>query len=254
MYCDIRWSCHVAANHSLSLLIGPDTQPPTSVMSWMSLPGSRSGLAARTLGRHPRQQLVAQLVGIVAGVGPRRGRPVRLEAAVQDVGARSRHHVHVQPAARALRRSGPGLERRLLERERVEVEVGDGRRARRARHVHAVHHVLVLAAGRRGRRCPRRSNASEPPTSILLTTTPGMTRAIDHTSVRFGSACSSSLVSTVCFRALVVSSSGVAPVTMMASSMAPIWSRRSARAVASALTVMFGCTTGRKPASSARTV
>ena len=101
---------------------------------------------------------------------------------------------------------------------------------------------------------PEAFHASEPPTSILLTTTPGMTRAIDHTSVRFGSACCSSLVSTVCFRALVVSSRGVAPVTMMASSMAPIWSRRSARAVASALTVMFGCTTGRKPASSARTV
>ena len=30
-------------------------------------------------------------------------------------------------------------------------------------------------------------NCSVPPTSTLLMTTPGMTRAIDHTSVRFGS-------------------------------------------------------------------
>ena len=51
-------------------------------------------------------------------------------------------------------------------------------------------------------------NCSVPPTSTLLMTTPGMTRAIDHTSVRFGSASSTSREMTVCFRAVDVSSSG----------------------------------------------
>ena len=48
----------------------------------------------------------------------------------------------------------------------------------------------------------RLEERSVPPTSILLMTMPGTTRAIDQTSVRFGSASSSSRLMTVCFRAV----------------------------------------------------
>ena len=45
-----------------------------------------------------------------------------------------------------------------------------------------------------------------------------MTRAIDHTSVRFGSASSTSREMTVCFNAVDVSSSGASPLTVTSSS------------------------------------
>jgi hypothetical protein len=86
-------------------------------------------------------------------------------------------------------------------------------------------------------------NASEPPTSILFIVTFGMTFVTDQMSVRFGSASSSALVSTVCLSALVVSSSGAAPVTVITSSTVPTLSFRSARAVASALTTIRCCET-----------
>ena len=90
-------------------------------------------------------------------------------------------------------------------------------------------------------------NDSEPPTSTLLATTLGMTRVIDHTSMRFGSVCSTSWLSTVCFSADVVSSSGASPDTTTPSSSWPIESDKSARAVWSEFTAMFRCSAGRKP-------
>ena len=96
-------------------------------------------------------------------------------------------------------------------------------------------------------------NPSVPPTSSLLRTTPGMTRAIDHTSVRFGSVSSVSREMTVCLTPLDVSSSGDVPLTVMASSTAPISSLKSARDTWSELTAMRPCSMGRKPCSSAFT-
>ncbi len=93
-------------------------------------------------------------------------------------------------------------------------------------------------------------NCSVPPTSTLLMTTPGMTRAIDHTSVRFGIASSTSREMTVCFRAVEVSRSGASPLTVTPSERLPISSVTSARAIWSELTWMFRCSAGRKPASS----
>ncbi len=96
--------------------------------------------------------------------------------------------------------------------------------------------------------------ASDPPTSILFITTLGSTLVTDQMSVRLGRASSSALVIVVCLPAFVVSSSGTWVVTVMASSMAPTLSRRSARAVASALTTMLPCVTVWKPGSWPRTL
>ena len=63
-------------------------------------------------------------------------------------------------------------------------------------------------------------NICEPPTSTLFMMTLGMTRVTDQMSTRFGSASSSWRVMTVCFSALVVSSSGASPVTVTPSCMA----------------------------------
>ena len=80
---------------------------------------------------------------------------------------------------------------------------------------------------------------SDPPTSTLLKTTLGMTRATPHTSIRFGRLSSTSRDNTVCFNADVVSSRGDSPFTVMPSESAPISSFRSTRAVTSALTTTF---------------
>ncbi len=96
-------------------------------------------------------------------------------------------------------------------------------------------------------------NDSDPPTSTLLATTLGMTRVIDHTSMRFGSACSVSWLSTVCLSADVVSSSGDSPDTTTPSSNCPIGRLKSARAVASAFTTRLRCSTVRNPCIWART-
>ena len=75
----------------------------------------------------------------------------------------------------------------------------------------------------------------------------GMTRVMAHTSMRFGSDSRVSCVMTVCFNAEVISSSGASPLTTTPSSMVPISSLASARAVVSALTVMPSCVKGRNP-------
>ena len=97
-------------------------------------------------------------------------------------------------------------------------------------------------------------NICDPPTSTLFMMTLGMTRVTDQISTRFGSASSSRRVMTVCFSALVVSSSGASPVTVTPSAIVPTSSFKSARAVAFALTRMSRTSNGRKPCISPLTV
>ena len=135
-------------------------------------------------------------------------------------------------------RSRRPIEVHFLKRKRIQKEGRARTVAFDVADVHAVDEIAVFriaATDRRSRLQERRGAA----TSTWLITMTGLIRAADHMSNLFGSVWRTSTGMTVCLSALVVPSSGASPVTVTPSDNVPICSFRSARAVPSALTMMF---------------